>query len=161
MNPNNLPIQKHETAGCVLYFKENLQIYTVLIFKSWSESNLGYFMPKGHIEPAETIEQTAVRESIEETGFQNIKVQEFLTEEDISYPWEDGFWHEKKIYWFLAEVDKNSRKEVNLTETEVGIQQKVEIFQIDEAIEKLKFDNDKEVLKSAKERIKAIYKNAK
>ena len=59
-----------ESAGGVICRITNGEIEALLIKDSYA--NWGF--PKGHVEPGETLEQTALRECREETGLQRLEV---------------------------------------------------------------------------------------
>ncbi|WP_165423674.1 NUDIX hydrolase [Ktedonosporobacter rubrisoli] len=59
-------------------------------------------LPKGHVEPGETIEQTARREVYEETGLSNIQLIKYLglvTRQSVR---DTGVIQLKKIHYYLA-----------------------------------------------------------
>ncbi|WP_315853720.1 bis(5'-nucleosyl)-tetraphosphatase [Candidatus Laterigemmans baculatus] len=67
-------------------------------------------LPKGHADPHETLEQTALREMAEETGLEPSDVQldpdfRFLVEYLVRYP-EDEAERLKQVHYFLAWIDQ-------------------------------------------------------
>lgn len=64
---------------------------------------LHWGIPKGHAEPGETMIQTAVRETLEETGVRTEPVDTFQRE--IEYTLPDG--RAKRVVAFLAVLDGN------------------------------------------------------
>lgn len=72
-----------------------------------------WLMPKGHVEPGETLEQTAVREVQEETGL-IARVKAPLGETEYSFT-ENGVLYQKKVHWFYMEaVDGELRPETEM-----------------------------------------------
>ena len=84
------------SCGAVVYNVVDNKILYVII-----ESVEGHFgFPKGHIEPGETFEQTAVREIKEEVGI-NVELNtDFFTSEEYPLPAKPGV--TKKNIYFIA-----------------------------------------------------------
>lgn len=145
-----MKIVNHNTAGCYLVRQNKNGTEVLLIYNKWSKDNEGWVLPKGHVEVGESLEQAAIRETIEETGYQNIKIIFQLKTLHIEYPGENGVINKKDIHWFLAELIDNKKLKRNLTEYELnrGIKQKWVTFK--EAFSLLKFDNEREILRSIK-----------
>lgn len=126
------------SCGAVVYRVINSEIRYLLI-KNKRSANWGF--PKGHVEKGESNEQTAAREVLEETGI-HIKIlpqfaykSEYIIHGDV----------EKSVTIYLART--------NDTQTVI---QKEEIddyiwLSYDKAVATLKFINDRNILKSARE----------
>ena len=56
-------------------------------------------LPKGHQDPGEPIEKTALREVCEETGIQDLELRELICITDHCYK-RDGIWHLKHTWWY-------------------------------------------------------------
>jgi 8-oxo-dGTP pyrophosphatase MutT (NUDIX family) len=63
-----------------------------------------YVLPKGHVEDGETLEQTAVREVQEETGFGNVRVLAPLGEPLRGEFMRKGRWTVRDETYFLMEL---------------------------------------------------------
>lgn len=103
--------------------------------------------PKGHVENDETEVETAKREIKEETNL-DVEINENFRYAEKYSPAEGV---EKEVIYFIA---KKIGGEINPQEEEV---QKIEWLSYDEALERLTFNNSKELLKLAwkdKEKIK-------
>jgi len=76
-------------------------------------------LPKGHVEPGESIENAAVREVMEETGISEPKIVEKLTDTYHFYMYDNKppvvF---KKTYWYLMSNEGNGKTN---PQTEEGI----------------------------------------
>lgn len=83
------------SAGAVLYTMLDGQRHYVLV----REKNGSYGLPKGHVEPGETLDQTALREVREETGVDAVlHSREPVTVDE--YPIAGG--DTKRVSWFVA-----------------------------------------------------------
>jgi ADP-ribose pyrophosphatase YjhB (NUDIX family) len=56
-------------------------------------------LPKGHQDPGEPIEETALREVQEETGIEDMELRELICITDHCYK-RDGIWHLKHTWWY-------------------------------------------------------------
>jgi ADP-ribose pyrophosphatase YjhB (NUDIX family) len=56
-------------------------------------------LPKGHQDPGEPIEVTALREVCEETGIRDMELRELICITDHCYR-RDGIWHLKHTWWY-------------------------------------------------------------
>ena len=149
-----MTLTNHVTAGCLVYRKVSDQIEFLLIFRKWNYKTDGaWILPKGHIEDCESPEQSAIRETVEETGYSDIEIVDFLKEVDIQYNFE-GETHQKKIYWYLAKLNSNDTVKTMLTENESSS----EVFELHwikqtELLDLLTFDSEKEPARLALEKL--------
>ncbi len=85
------------SCGAVLYAQKNGTPCYVLVYDSH------YGFPKGHIEPGETKEQTALREIFEETGIHAALDTGFCEIDEYDLPNKPG--SRKQVTFFLASYD--------------------------------------------------------
>ena len=65
-----------------------------------------YVLPKGHVEPGETLEQTALRETREETGYVNFRLLAELGTRQSEFPLNGRWITRDETYYLLALVDE-------------------------------------------------------
>lgn len=135
-----------EISGGIVVFREEpdgSKHYLLL-----RHANGGHWsFPKGHLEEGESAREAAVRELIEETDLQPEK---FLADfrERVHYSYRrEGERVKKAVVYFLASVDRLTP--VSLSDEHLDY----EWVPFDEALDKLTYDNDGEVLKKAEEEL--------
>lgn len=129
---------KHEkSCGCIV-MNDNEEVLLVL-------HNAGHWgLPKGHMEEGETEVQTAIREVKEETNIDVTVNEKFRY--TMEYSPKDDVW--KEVVYFLAH-NVNNQGEAQLEEVS-----QVKWFELNKAIEKITYDNSKELLRKFKEDLK-------
>ncbi|MEM4230406.1 MAG: NUDIX domain-containing protein [Candidatus Pacearchaeota archaeon] len=141
-----------ESAGAILFYLENREPkFLLLKYPTY------WGFAKGLIEKGEEAEETARREVEEETGFKNIEIlPDFKFVQEWFYRF-DGELIKKKAIFFLAKVKKEEADKVKLSLEH-------EAFSWDsyeQAIEKMKIKNNREMLTKAYEFIKQEGKQKK
>lgn len=128
------------SAGIVVFHKEGNKLQYLLLH--YEEGH--WDLPKGHVEGSEKLEETAKRETIEETGLKPEIVQGF--KEKISYFFRNrqGAVIQKTVHFFLGLSDKN---EVTLSDEHIGYAW----LSYENAVEKLTYGTAKEILIKANE----------
>ena len=122
-------MKKEKSCGCIV---KNNNGEVLLI-----HHNAGHWdFPKGHVEEGETEVQTAIREVKEETNI-DVEVKEEYRYSTKYSPREDII---KEVIYFLA---KNISEDKQAQLEEVS---EVKWFSIEEAIEKITFDNSRDIL---------------
>lgn len=127
------------SSGVVVYFKEGHKIlYLTLHYESghWD-------FPKGHVEENEKLEETALRETKEETNL-DVDLQENFKKALSYFYRRDGLLVSKTVYFFLGQTNN---KKVKISSEHSGFKWLI----YEDALELLTFDNAKEVLKKAHE----------
>lgn len=126
-----------KSCGFIVYKEENNKNF-YLIIKSHN-GDVGF--PKGHMEPGENELQTAIRELKEETGIDVDTIHDFRYQ--IEYPLPRVPDAMKQTVYFLG---KCASDDIIIQETEVA---SAEFVTYDKAIEKLTFEETKNMLKKA------------
>jgi 8-oxo-dGTP diphosphatase len=130
------------SAGGVLYRIEQKKIYVMLI-KTNNSSIIS--LPKGNIERKEKPEQAAVREVFEETGCYG-EIVDFLGKIDYWYH-HQGFMIHKFVYYYLMKYAEGN-PENHDDEVDEALWEEIDL-----AIERVSFANEREILIKARERI--------
>ncbi len=136
-NGYNIDCLYESSCGAVVFRKENDEIKYLLI-RNRRSAHWGF--PKGHIEPGESDEETAIREVLEETGLRIEILPGFVRKSNYTIQGKI----EKSVSIFLANtVDTSYKLQVEEIE-ECGW------FDFDDALRTLNYDNDKLILNEAK-----------
>src|SRR5436309_11071490 len=100
-------------------------------------------LPKGHVEPGESLEQAALREIHEEAGLVNVQLIKYLGSFLRQSVKSNGDTVEKTIHFYLAYALDAGNPELPLEAmfTDVGW------FSLEEALERLPFETDRTFLK--------------
>lgn len=102
------------------------------------QHNAGHWgFPKGHVEENETEVETAIREVKEETNIDVIVNEKYRY--TMSYSPEDGI--EKEVVYFIA-----SKKSDDLKNQESEVQA-AEWVDLNEAVDRITFDNSKDLMR--------------
>lgn len=124
------------SCGAVVFRMENNE-YRFLLIRNKRSAHWGF--PKGHIEPGENQEQTAVREVMEETGIRIKILPDFKKSSEYTIQGKI----EKSVIIFLAQTDDVDYK-LQVEEIE-----ECGWFTFDEAMKTLNYENDKRILEQA------------
>ena len=122
-------MKQEKSCGCIVINDKN-EILLIL-------HNAGHWdFPKGHVEDGETEVQTAIREVKEETNI-DVEVNEEFRYSTKYSPKEDVI---KEVIYFLAR-NISEDKQAQLEEVS-----EVKWFSMNDAIEKITYDNSREIL---------------
>lgn len=133
-------MKKEKSCGAVVYKIDNgKRLYLI------EKMKMGHYsLPKGHVEENETEIETAKREIMEETSLEVIIDSSFR--EVITYsPKEDSI---KDVIYFIGKVIGGTLKN---QECEVS---EIYFLELNDALDLLTYENDKNVLKKANEYLK-------
>ncbi len=122
------------SAGAVLYTVMDGERRYVLV----REKNGSYGLPKGHVEPGETLAETALREIREETGVTAVLHTSEPAMAD-EYPIAGG--DTKRVSWFVARYD-NQTPVADRTQV-LGVL----VLPIDAALRTLTYGSTREILR--------------
>jgi 8-oxo-dGTP pyrophosphatase MutT (NUDIX family) len=138
-------IKRQTSCGGVIYRRFEGRCEVALILRSTRKGDKIWCLPKGLMQEAESLEQTARREVREETGLEG-KVQEKLGEiQYVFYSMEDHSKIQKTVHFFLMEYLQGS---VEDHDTEV---EEARWFPIEKAMEQLVYENERGILKKAEQ----------
>ncbi len=126
------------SCGAVVFRRINEE-YRFLLIKNRRSNHWGF--PKGHMEKGETREETARREVLEETGIHIDIIDGFCRDSRYRI----GSKIEKRVEVFLAST-KDTQTIIQREEIEDYIW-----LRYSDALEMLKFDNDKDILMSVRD----------
>lgn len=143
----------HITAGCYLVRRHESEWQLFMIYKKWSEEDQGWVLPKGHVEEGETLEEAAIRETAEETGYFNIELVDKVGKIDIVYLEDDGEEHTKEIHYYLAKLVDEKRVELKLSANEQRVTVEMGWFEIGKAEEMIMFDDERGLFVRVKEKL--------
>src|SRR3990167_5118119 len=94
--------EKFVSAGSILFYQGKI----VLLFH---HKRREYVFSQGHQEKGETLKQTALRETREETGFQNLRYVRRLGQHQYDFI-QDGIKYYKTVHIYLVELLNKIKK---------------------------------------------------
>jgi len=136
-----MPVEK--SAGAVIFRKEQTNIYYLVL-----HYQAGHWdFVKGNLEKGEEMKQTIIRETEEEVGIEDIKfIKGFKETIEYFYKLKSRTTF-KTVAFFLAET---KTKEIKLSQEHIGFAW----LAYEDVLERLTFENAKEVLKKANDFLK-------
>ncbi len=127
-----------KSSGIVLFRKENNSCRFLLLHYAAGH----WDFPKGHVEEGETDIEAALRETNEETGIADVRMEKGFNEKLSYYYKKDGRTIFKEVVFFLAET---AHKEVKISSEHIGF----EWLDYDDAMARLTYRNSREILVKA------------
>ncbi len=145
---NRRPIRWEISAGGVVARQEQDR-WLVALLKTEHKRGPVWILPKGHVEPAagETVSDAAIREVQEEAGITSLSIKDQLGVTRYSFQAEEAL-VKKTVHYFLMTTDQKRltpQAEENLIDAAW--------HPIDEAIECLEYDSDKNIVAKAREKL--------
>lgn len=143
----NTSVTKKTATSCgTMIFRKipNQNEWEICAIYKEHQNRPGWVLPKGGNEEGETFEQTAIRETREETGIQNVVLVKSL--DDSSYTFvKDGVEITKTVKWFWAMTDyvENQELLVGTTAEEKLTQTATKWIPVKEALEGLREESDR------------------
>lgn len=138
-----LAVRYRRSAGGVVYRRRGQRVEVCLIATA---GRTRWQLPKGRIEPGETKEEAALREVHEETGLE-ARIEELLGELSFRYIRKQRKRIHKRVVFFLMAYEKGSTDD---HDDEVD---EAKFFGIDDAIERLTFDSERDMVARARTRL--------
>lgn len=131
------------SAGCYVIRKIDESIQLLIIKKTWPNGDVRYVLPKGHKERGETLEETAIRETKEESGFTDITLLRYLGSSTYELDWDEIQMKTDHYYLALLNSEKEGGKQPETYEDGVVIEN--QWIDLDRALELLTFENNPEI----------------
>ncbi|MFO7618595.1 MAG: NUDIX domain-containing protein [Thermoplasmata archaeon] len=133
------PVKPVTSAGGVILNKMGL----VLILRRKTEGT--WVLPKGRVEPGESLRQTALREVEEETGLKDMRIMREIGLVRYVFFWRpDNVNYKKTVHYFLMRLESDGEPEMKL-EPDFAEHNWISI---DEASKILTFDNDRRIVRA-------------
>ena len=143
-NPDQ--IRSELSAGGVVYRRRAGRLEVLVGYqRDWNSGESGVRLPKGHLEPGETLEAAALREVAEETG-RSARIERQLAENRYEFRIHaTGERVDKRVVYFLMEDagESNGPRDDEM--------ERVEWLPVEAAIARLRFENEKDVVREAAE----------
>lgn len=148
---SSLPIRKELSAGGVVLRQEGDTWYVALL-KTEHKRGEVWVLPKGHVElkSGERVSEAARREVQEEAGLTDLSVKNQLGVTRFKFQVEDALVY-KTVHYFLMTTQQKTLH----PQTEEGLLEAA-WFAVDEAIKKLEYDTDQDIVQRAAQRIRGV-----
>lgn len=140
------------SAGAVVYRIINDEPYFAVIHRNKMNDHA---LPKGHCEIGESLQKTVLREVLEETGW-TVSLTDYIKHTEYEVSDEKAstlYW--RNVYWFLATGDEGVKQIHDPDEVEF-----VDWLLGDDAEAKLSYEEERSVLKAARQIISGKHRNS-
>ena len=140
-------MKRAQSAGGVVFRLDGGGPPQILLLKHTSGK---WMLPKGTIEEGETPEAVALREVREETGISRVRVVADLGEERYYFFWRsEDTYYDKTVRYFLLQFLGGEEANPQAEEGFVAC----EWVPVDEAMNRIKYKETREVVRRAKEKL--------
>lgn len=130
------------SAGAYLVKKNEDGSYdTFIIHEKWPDGKETYMLPKGRKQPKESLEETAVREITEETGYCDFKLLKYIGSRTYELDWDEIYI--KTDHYYLALLETEKKVEQNQEQYEKDIRIDSSWVSIDGAFNTLTYDGER------------------
>ncbi len=159
----------HTSAGCYVIRKKNNKYELLVIHRIFPEEKNSkhikidpdgkqtlvetkvketYVIPKGHKKEDEDLEEAALRETQEESGYSDIKIVEYLGSKTYILPWDTPI--KKTDHYFLALLKSDKKEKQILTSWEEDSRMKPLWMVLEEGFNTLTWEGNPEILEKIK-----------
>jgi len=134
--------REEKSAGIILYYiDENIPYFLLLKYPTY------WGFAKGLVEKEESEEETAIRETKEETGIENFNIIEgFEHKQKWFFRWDNELVNKEAIF-FLAKITKQEAEKTKVSHEHVDFAW----LSLEKAIIKMKIKNNIEMLQAAQD----------
>ncbi|MGZ8630231.1 MAG: NUDIX hydrolase [Actinomycetota bacterium] len=136
-------VQREISAGGVVYRRDDDEIEVVLASRRTRRGDLAWGLAKGGIEPGESLEDAAVREVLEETGY-TAEIEASLGDTRYFYVWESTRIR-KTVHFFLMRCTGGDPEDRD------DEMEEIRWFPLDRALKRAAYRGEREVLGRAAE----------
>ncbi len=144
--PGKGPVQKEISAGGVVYRRDADQIEVVLASRRTRRGDLAWGLAKGGIEEGEAMEDAAIREVREETGY-TAEIEASLGDTKYFYVWEDTRIR-KTVHFFLMRCTGGDPSERD------DEMEEIRWFPLERALKRAAYRGERDVLARAADHLR-------
>ncbi len=138
-------IKRYQAAGGVVVHQQQV----LVLCKPQRAENV---LPKGRVEPGESLEAAAMREVREETGYQNVRVLTALGTEHVEFVREDEQVIRDETYFLMTLVDEIRRFATDYDDAEEDrVVFELHWFPLEEAEARMSFPTGRLFIQRARE----------
>lgn len=139
------------SGGCYLVRKVDNNFELLVIHKKWPDGKEHYVLPKGHKEGDEYLEETAKRETIEESGYTDFKLLKYIGSCTYELDWKEI--QLKTDHYYLAILQSEEQRDRKPEEYEKVVTVKNIWVDLEEGFKLLTFENQEEIHDKVRELI--------
>lgn len=141
------PVKQQTSSGGVLHRAESGACEVVLIRRTAPDRKVVWCLPKGWVEPGETLEQAALREVREETGLSGKILESLGNIQYRFYSKEDRSHVRKTVHFYLMSyLEGDTRNHDHEVE-------EARWFELSDALARLTYPTERRILEKARELI--------